>query len=99
MNTSDSILDKTDSSYTTTDGNEYETILQTNLTSQWECLQGGGSIELCSLGSPVQLGDNGATTHSSSEDNTPFVFDYPDGALQRESSSSSSKELDKGLLT
>jgi hypothetical protein len=45
--------------------------------------QKGGSIELCSLGSPVQS-DEGAVTHSSSADNTVFIFDCPDGALFNE---------------
>jgi hypothetical protein len=52
-------------------------------SSQWECMPEGGSIELCSLGSPVQS-DEGAVTHSSSVDNTVFIFDCPDGALFNE---------------
>ena len=94
MNTShSSILDNR-----TDDGNES---IQTDRTSQWECLKEGGSIELCSMRSPIQSDDDGAATHCSSEDNTVFIFDYPDGALERErsSSSSSKKDLDMGLLT
>jgi hypothetical protein len=95
MNTSNSILlDKTDS----TDGDNES--IQTNRTSQWECLQDGGNLELCSMRSPIQSDEDGVATQSSSPDNTVFIFDYPDRELQRESSSNSSnKELDKGILT